>query len=45
MNALKIEAEGSSEMLVNIYRTMCHHVPEDSENFVSNYIASQYGRI
>jgi hypothetical protein len=45
MNTLKIEAEAYSEMLVNIYQTTWHHVPEDSENLVSNYIAPQYGRI
>jgi hypothetical protein len=45
MNALKMEAEGSSERLVNIYQTTWHHIPEDSKYLISNFIAPQCGRI
>jgi hypothetical protein len=33
---LKMEAAGSSEMLVMIYQTTGHHIPEDS-NFLSHF--------
>jgi hypothetical protein len=45
MNALKMEAEGPSKRLVNIHQTTWHHIPEDSKDLISNFVAPQCGRI
>jgi hypothetical protein len=39
-----METEGSSEILINIYQTTWHHIPEDSKN-QTNYCYYEFSAV